>query len=73
MQVILGTGTASATAALTVGNIIGRMYNALLVADSQTALIVAIAVAAGVLLCCLCACIVGYCCRGCGKKQGAIE
>ena len=54
LRVVAGIGTGAATALLAVGNIIGRVYNQLMVDDGEAAAIVAGAVVAALVLCCLC-------------------
>ena len=60
-------GTAFAAALLASGNVIGRVYNQLMIADGRLAAIVAGAVVVGLLLCCL---LVGSVCYTCRPRGG---
>ena len=53
LRTVLSTGTAVATALFAVANVLGRMYNGLLVQDVEMAGIVAGAVVLSLVLCCV--------------------
>ena len=65
--VVAFIGTAFAAALLAGGNVIGRVYNQLMIADGRLAAIVAGAVVVGLLLCCL---LVGSVCYTCRPRGG---
>ncbi len=65
--VVAFIGTAAAAALLAGGNVIGRVYNQLMIADGRLAAIVAGAVVVGLLLCCL---LVGSVCYTCRPRGG---
>ena len=64
--VVAFIGTAFAAALLAGGNVIGRVYNQLMIADGRLAAIVAGAVVVGLLLCCLLAGV----CYSCRPRRG---
>ena len=64
--VVAFIGTAAAAALLAGGNVIGRVYNQLMIADGRLAAIVAGAVVIGLLLCCL---LVGGVCYTCRPRR----
>ena len=66
--VVAFIGTAAAAALLAGGNVIGRVYNQLMIADGRLAAIVAGAVVVGLLLCCLLVGGVRYTCRPRGVR-----